>query len=300
MNRVSRILAGVDFSQTARDAFDYALALGTLYGAEIVVVHAVRPDRPFSWQARARTALLAQFRQKAAQARVTFSERVQSGDAAEIILLHAGSLRPEVIVMGTHQRSAIERLRLGSVARRVIARATVPVLLVPADRGASTTPPFRHIAVAVDFSPSSDAAIERAIALAAGANGRLTLIHVVPGFSSTVRPYLDGYAVVPYQDERIREARQRLRIAASAAAPARMPIDTRVVAGDIATEIHRLVDSSGADALVVGAPRRGALARAMFGTTAARLLKSARVPLIAMPDAKRLATGDGPARRLAA
>ena len=55
MNRGSRVLAGVDFSKAAREAFDYALALSSRYGAELVAVHAVPPDRPFSWRARGRT-----------------------------------------------------------------------------------------------------------------------------------------------------------------------------------------------------------------------------------------------------
>ena len=302
MNRVSRILAGVDFSRASRDVFDYALGMSTRHGADLVVVHAVPPSRPFSWHAGARVSLMERLRQEAAQANVALTERVQSGDTAEIILLHAWSLQPDVIVVGTAQRSGIERLRAGSVAERVAAKATVPVLLVPRRRRTAATQPFRHIAVAVDFSPSSERAIEQARALAIGPGDRITLIHVVHGFSSAVRPYLDGYAVVPYQDERIREARLRLRNAASVERASRIPIDTRVVPGDTTTEINRVVDTIGADLLVVGVPKRSAVSRAVFGTTAARLHRSVRVPLLAVPETKRVvnAEGDDPTRRLAA
>jgi nucleotide-binding universal stress UspA family protein len=284
MTGFSRVLAGVDFSRAARDAFDYALALCARSGAELIAVHAVRPDRPFSWHARARMTLMERLRADAARADVPFTERIQSGDAAEIILLHARSLQPDAIVVGTHQRGGIDRLRAGSVAERVAARAAVPVLLVPQRRRLSPAPPFRHAAVAVDFSSASDRAIEQALALAAGPSSRLTLIHVVPGFSSAVRPYLDGYAVMPYQDERIHEARQRLRLAAASARTAGMSVDTRVVSGDTSSEINRMVDTIGADALVVGVPKRGAMSRAVFGTTAARLLRSVEVPLLAVPE----------------
>lgn len=294
MNRASRVLVGVDFSKAARDAFDYALALSGRYGAELVVVHAVPPDRPFSWHARARMLLMERLRQKATEARVEFTERVQSGATAEIILLHARSLRPDFIVMGTNQRTGIERFRLGSVAERVATKATVPVLLVPERRGTATTQPFRHVAVAVDFSTSSDRAIEQALALATGPSDRITLIHVVHGFSSAVRPYLHEYGVIPYQDERIREARRRLRrIAASVGRTPRHPIDTRVLPGDTATEINRVVDTIGADVLVVGVPKRGAVSRAVFRTTAARLLRTVRVPLMVVPDTQKVVTGQG-------
>jgi len=302
MNRFSRILAGVDSSHASRDAFDYALAMSGRYGAELVVVHAVPPDRPFSWHADARVALMERLRREAAQTNVVLTERVQTGDPAETILLHAGSLRPDVIVVGTAQRSGIERLRAGSVAERVAAKAAVPVLVVPRRRRTSAAQPFRHIAVAVDFSPSSDRAIEQAQALATGPSDRITLIHVVPGFSPAVRPYLDGYSVMPYQDERIREARLRLRDAASVARTTRIPVDARVVPGDTTTEINRVVDTIGADVLIVGIPKRGAVSRAVFGTTAARLHRTARVPLMTAPDTERVvnAEGDSPTRRLVA
>ena len=302
MNRGSRILAGVDSSPASRGALDCALAMSARYGAELVVVHAVPPGRPFSWRAGARAALMERLRQEAAQVNVALTERVQSGEPAETILLRAQTLRPDLIVVGTTQRSGIERIRAGSVAERVAAKATVPVLLVPRRRRTSAPHPFRHIAVAVDFSASSGRAIEQARALAIGPGDRITLIHVVPGFSSAVRPYLDGYAVVPYQDERIREARLRLRNAASVERASRIPIDTRVVPGDTTTEINRVVDTIGADLLVVGVPKRSAVSRAVFGTTAARLHRSVRVPLLAVPETKRVvnAEGDDPTRRLAA
>jgi nucleotide-binding universal stress UspA family protein len=303
MNRGSRVLAGVDFSKAAREAFDYAIALSSRYSAELVAVHAVPPDRPFSWRARGRMVLMERFRQKATDARVEFTERIQSGPAADVILLHARSLRPDVIVMGTNQRTGMERLRVGSVAERVATKATVPVLLVPERRRIATTQPFRHVAVAVDFSPSSDRAVDQALTLATGPGDRITLIHVVHGFSSAVRPYLHEYGVIPYQDERIRDARQRLRsIAALVRRTSPHLVETRVLAGDTAAEIGRMVDTIGADVLVAGVPKRGAVSRALFGTTAARLLRTVRVPLMVVPDTGTVVTslGGGPETRLAA
>ena len=131
MKQMSRVLAAVDFSEPARTAFEYALALSQRRGAELAVVHAVPAKRPFSWQARERMALMATLRHQADQAGVQFQERIQHGDPAEMILLHAQSAGADVIVMGTHQRSGFNRLRSGSVSHRVTARATVPVLVLP-------------------------------------------------------------------------------------------------------------------------------------------------------------------------
>ena len=112
---------------------------------------------------------------RADQADVEFKTVVQQGDPAKIILSHARSLRPDVIVIGTHQRRGIDRFVDGSVAEPVAAKATVPVLVVPWHRNADTIRPFRHVAVAVDFSAASDQAIARALMLANGPADRVSV-----------------------------------------------------------------------------------------------------------------------------
>jgi nucleotide-binding universal stress UspA family protein len=284
VNQLSRVLAAIDFSKPARSAFEYALALSKHHGAELVVVQAVPPDQPFGWHARDRQALTAKLRQRAEQSNVEFTDRVQTGDPAEIILLHARSLRPDVIVLGTHQRRAIDRLRMGSVAERVVAKATVPVLLVPRGLQTRTIKPFDHVAVAIDFRPSTNRSVEQALALASEPADRITLLHVVSRSSSRVPSHLYGYGIVESDDPVIRDARHRLQLAVPVKHQTPTAIDTRVVVGTTATEIGRAVDSIGADLLIVGVPKRGVVSRALFGTTAARLLRTLRVPLLAVPD----------------
>ena len=54
MNPLTHILTAVDFSEPGRAAFDHALALSRMHGAELTVVHAVPGDRAFEWDARER------------------------------------------------------------------------------------------------------------------------------------------------------------------------------------------------------------------------------------------------------
>jgi nucleotide-binding universal stress UspA family protein len=60
--------------------------------------------------------------------------RVEAGEPSDGILEAARAVRADLIVMGTHGRTGIARLLLGSVAEAVLRRATCPVLTV---RGAS-------------------------------------------------------------------------------------------------------------------------------------------------------------------
>ena len=283
---ISRVLAAVDFSKPARGAFEYALALSQRHGAELVVVQAVPLNQAFSWHARERFALTAKLRRRADLANVEFQDRVQQGDPAKIILSHAGSLNPDVIVVGTHQRSGIDRFANGSVAERVAAKSTVPVLVVPYGRRTVAVEPFNNLAVAVDFSVGSNRAIEHALALASDPSDRVTLLHVVPGFSAGVPPHLYRYGIAEYQDQLLRDARRRLQLAVPVKRRSPATIHARVLVGDTTTEISRAVESIGADLLLVGVPKRGVVSGALFGTTAARLLRVSRVPILAVPEAQ--------------
>ncbi|MFB6206823.1 MAG: universal stress protein [Haloglomus sp.] len=55
---------------------------------------------------------------------------VEEGTPSETITEHAASLDADLIVMGSHGRSGLERLALGSTTERVVRRADVPVLTV--------------------------------------------------------------------------------------------------------------------------------------------------------------------------
>ncbi len=291
MKPFSRVLAAVDFSKPARRAFEYALALSRQHAAELVVVQAVPRSEGLNWHAPRRRALIAELRESAARAQVAFDAREQQGDPAEIILLHARALGPDIIVAGTHQRTGLDRLRTASVAERLVARAAAPVLLVPENGHA--VGPFTHVAVAVDFDRSSERAIAQALSLARGPADRITLIHVVSGVGSD--PLTEDYrlGLVEYQDQLMgddrqtlmRDARTRLQLAMAAQPRTAAAVAARVLSGDVTTRICGLVGRIGADLLVVGVPARGAVARALFGTTAARLLRASPVPVLAVPEA---------------
>jgi nucleotide-binding universal stress UspA family protein len=75
--------------------------------------------------------VLAPVRTFADQNRWTIRTAWAHGPAAETIADFASKEKPGLIVMGTHGHSALGNVLLGSVATGVIARAKVPVLLIP-------------------------------------------------------------------------------------------------------------------------------------------------------------------------
>jgi nucleotide-binding universal stress UspA family protein len=147
MAKIRRILHATDFSPASRPAFRRALDLARASRAELVVLHVMTtpilytPDGYALPQAYDR--LLADMQTAArkpldrlvagAKARGVRARGVLlEGVAHDRIVRAARSARADLLVIGTHGRTGLARLFLGSVASRVIATAPCPVLSVRA------------------------------------------------------------------------------------------------------------------------------------------------------------------------
>lgn len=285
MSKVKKVLAAVDFSAPARAAFDRALAVSRLHDAELAVVHAVPSEQPFRWHGRERRDLIATLRAAAKAAGVRFEISVQSGDPAGVILLHANARGADLVVLGASETTGLDRFRFGSVAETVALEATQPVLIVPAARTGQveSAPPIKSILVAVDFSAGSRAAVERALAIA-GEDTRVTVLHVVPGAARAgASRYMYHLMEPEYQRQLARDAWQRIAQVIPASARTSSRVHARVVAGDPSAEISRVAEEAGADLILMGMTRHGAIGRLLFGSTTNRVIRTSRRQVLAMP-----------------
>jgi nucleotide-binding universal stress UspA family protein len=146
MSRFRRILHPSDFSRASRAAFAKAVELAKSDRAELVLVHvlgpilvpaeAFVPARAYEdmWaSARAKAQELGALAGRAKQAGVRATTVLVEGSTAtahEEIARAARRKRADLIVMGTHGRTGIARVFLGSVASRVVATSPCPVLTV--------------------------------------------------------------------------------------------------------------------------------------------------------------------------
>jgi nucleotide-binding universal stress UspA family protein len=293
VNQISRILCAVDVSAPAQAAFQQALALCRARDAELTVVHAAPKHYSFGWQAPERLAMLAAFRQAAKDVGVRFKISVQHGDPAGVILLHARARRSHLIVIGTHRRTGLTRLRVGSIAETVTLRATCPVLIVPASLNhCAPGTPFRRILCAVDFSPASTAALDVAVSLATENNGDVTLVHVEKGISPADLSRYSYRVRVPEPEALMaQDAWRRLQDATPAELRGSGRIHVRVATGDPSTEIVRTAADVNADLIVVGVTSRGPIGRRVFGATATRVMRAAGRLVLAVPEATHRSIG---------
>jgi nucleotide-binding universal stress UspA family protein len=142
MPRYAKILIAVDLSDMSPEVFRQAHDLGRKFDSQLHLLHVVEPCIPAipvpsatayaellaDQQSRSATAL---DRLIAVEPCPTCSVReVRTGQAAEEILRYAEQEGIDLIVMGTHGRTGLNRWLLGSVAQKVIQCAPCPVLIV--------------------------------------------------------------------------------------------------------------------------------------------------------------------------
>jgi nucleotide-binding universal stress UspA family protein len=124
------ILHPTDFSERSWHAFQMACSLARDEAARLVVMH-VMPV-PLVQEKRLYREEMAEElnRLRAPDARVRVEHRLEEGDAATQILRVAEETGCDLIVLGTHGRTGLGRLLMGSVAEEVLRRASCPVLTV--------------------------------------------------------------------------------------------------------------------------------------------------------------------------
>jgi nucleotide-binding universal stress UspA family protein len=246
-------------------------------GAQLVLVHAVSKDHPYSWGAVERVAALAGLRERAEAQSVPVRVRVQHGDIAGVILLHARAQVPDRIVLGSHEPVGLARFRFRSIADRVVKGASCPVLLVPAAM-TDVKPVFRSVVCAIDLSSRSSAMITNVSRVAEDA-GQLAFLHVV---QDSWRGLLGRAAAPAHSGARASDATQQLQSLVDTAHFGSEVLVT-VSSNSVDEEILRIASKRNADLIVLGATRHAGLLRRYLGSTALRVSRRSPLPVLVLP-----------------
>jgi nucleotide-binding universal stress UspA family protein len=297
MIEIRRILCPTDFSEFAKRALHQAIPLARWYESSLTALHvlptAVPVDGMFPYSlpplahegVRTRVEReLDEFVAPAREVGIAADTVLREGAVPATILDLARNLPADLLVMGTHGQSGLERLVLGSVTESVLRRAPCPVLTTSReDRGFSGPAPFKRILYATDFSPAAEHALGYALSLAEEAQGALILVHVMP------RPSVAATASgLPIDLGRVtgdleRDAREALRQAVPSEARVWCEAEEHVAFGRPADEILRLAREREAQAIVMGVHGRNALDLMLFGSTTHHVIRHAPCPVLIIP-----------------
>lgn len=135
------ILVPIDFQDASLDALAFARDLASRLGLEVVLLHAyaipvvvypgfdpiVAPGLPDEIADTAKSAL-----EKLAADSGGLRTLIRAGDPATEILKVIEEVRPALVAMGTHGRTGLAHLLLGSVAEKIVRSSPIPVVTIHA------------------------------------------------------------------------------------------------------------------------------------------------------------------------
>jgi nucleotide-binding universal stress UspA family protein len=135
---IHTILLPTDFSDCSNYGFRLACSLARDYGARLIVLHVAEPPMAVSCEGVLMLPenydpepLRKQLRQlESGNPEVQIEPRLVQGYATTEILRIAAETKCDLILMGTHGRTGMGRLMMGSVAEQVVRKAPCPVLTV--------------------------------------------------------------------------------------------------------------------------------------------------------------------------
>ena len=204
---LKNILFATDFSAFARAALPYAIAISCHYGSKLHAVHVI-PDfnilvhpqavDPVTFESAyeaEKRAALEQMRALVPDLQgIDHDTYIRHGNVWGAISEIISQQHIDLLVLGTHGRSGLGKVIMGSVAEELVRQAPCPVLTVGPrasglvkeefDEAAQDICPaeieLKQIIFAVDFNPESIAAAPFAISLAEEFQAQLGLVYVIP------------------------------------------------------------------------------------------------------------------------
>ena len=280
---IHNVLIATDFSHHSDAALNYGLNFAHRYSAHSEIVYVLPTEEYALAGPEALTAAKDAARRDLLNLKIKlrhsqeFEEDVDyrvsmlEGPAADCLLEWAREKRIDLIVVGTHDRSGLGKIILGSVAERVFRHSSVPVLTIGPHIHRPREIASAHCFLApCDLTPRSHPAVQFACALAREHNSQLTILHVIERAS-------EGMKLDP---ERVKQGiREELaRIVGKRADE--VDVRYRIEFGKVASTILDAASKIDADLIVLGVrPSSGVLDRFMW-PIAYELVREAACPVL--------------------
>lgn len=258
------VLVATDGSDVADAATEQGIALAR--GPEATVhVLSVAPDEESRTLYEEFAAAVADDAREAGRvARST----VREGRPAGEILAYADEHDVDLIVVGTHGRTGIQQVLVGSVALEVVRDARRPVCTVSPNATIAET--VDDVALATDGWSGSAAATDHALGLAGGADARLHALYAVD-VESDVSDTLAAFE---------EHGAQTTMDVVDQAASRDIEATRRVEQGPPHETILAYVDEEDVDVLVMGTESKSTLERLVVGSVSQRVVPNATVPVV--------------------
>ncbi len=191
--------------------------------------------------------------------------RVLDGNPAEVLRRLAGGAAADLVVIGSHGYGGLKRFVMGSVAEAMVHSAQIPVLTVhhaPADNWPA------RILVPMKFTDYADRALLHAVEWAEALGAKLSVVHVLEtqGGEREENSALDGHLEALLGADRFQS------------------VGRIVMTGDPPEAILKTAETGRFDLIVLASHLRPFWKDAVLGTTAERVIRHAKIPVLAIPS----------------
>ncbi|MFC6615018.1 universal stress protein [Halopenitus salinus] len=208
------------------------------------------------------------------------STAVVRGEPSETILEHAEEVGADLLAMGTHGRTGVNRYIAGSVTERVVRLSETPVLTTRATVESDPERGYDDVLVPTDGSEAAEVAVEHGLAIAERTGARVHAVSVVsvrgletnPEYTriAELREHLTGNAKEAVDDILARAEERGIDAVGS------------VPNGSPGSILLEYVDEHDVDLVAMGTHGRTGLDRYLIGSTAERLIRRCAVPVVAV------------------
>jgi len=197
---------------------------------------------------------------------------VEESDPRTGLVQMSRDLGADLLVVGSHGRTGLSRLLLGSVAGYVVVHASCSVLVVKRASRASGTRPLR-ILLGIDDSPGAMDATRFLCSLRWPPQTRVQLLSAVPPTSE--RLFETGTIAMQVASDRMRVQEEILCRHEQLVKDAGLASEVAMPEGDARVELENAANRFEPDLLVVGSHGRTGLSRLVLGSVAAHLVAHA-------------------------
>jgi hypothetical protein len=265
--RMEKLMVATDGSKYSESALREAISLAKICSSNLIAVSVVKTNLEFD-------SVLPQFVEKAEQDAIKHLESVKaqatkegvncitvvslSEEPYEDIVRHASKNNVDMIIMGTHGKTEMKRLMMGSVTALVIGHAPCNVLVLPLNAKLEC----KNVLIATDGSKFSEAAASEALGIAKRCGSSLIVISVASS------------------DAEIASAKDNVHKVSEAAEKEGVKTTSVVTTGKPYEAIIETSKQKKADLIVVGSHGRTGLARLLMGSVTERVIGHAEAAVL--------------------
>ncbi|MEF8774454.1 MAG: universal stress protein [Halobacteriales archaeon] len=285
------ILVPTDGSEGAETAAGHALQFAVAFGADVHLLSVV-DDRVYTEEPVGVDELVQQHREAleadandavadlaslASDAGIEAKVAVEHGVPHATIRDYVDAHDVDLVSMGTHGRTGLERYLVGSVTERIVRTSDVPVLTSRlGDTGGSG---YDDVLLPTDGSDPADAAREHALAIAEAFDATLHVLSVVD-VRALASNYDAGGGTAQVLDMLRDAGRSAVDDAAAAAEDRGVEATTAVTEGTPYRSIKNYVDAQDVDVIAMGTHGRTGLERYLIGSVTERVVRTSDVPVV--------------------